>query len=300
MRLVNFSCDTRYTCAVARIRALENFLLPNKVFLDLLESFTMDDFLAILEKAKYPKVEKQNIREIDVDRLLSLYLDEVMSFTRSLVLDKELIDIFYYRNDLENLHTLCVTEEVRDEFFLKGKFTRAELIDIMRNKRLSSFPTYLREVVGKILTQPDYDYLFDLLGIYKKLSLEYKSEFLHYLFAEEEKIVKDKIAIVKKIASDDKIDVEMLLQEEYKKNFNHVVSFYKKYNSLAILDKIGDDILTSIYKMTKFTFFGVEPLIAYYWAKRIEIINLRLIYLSKILNTPADFTSQLLRNSFLS
>jgi V/A-type H+-transporting ATPase subunit C len=232
--------------------------------------------------------------------LLSLYLDEVMSFTRSLVLDKELIDIFYYRNDLENLHTLCVTEEVRDEFFLKGKFTRAELIDIMRNKRLSSFPTYLREVVGKILTQPDYDYLFDLLGVYKKLSLEYKNEFLHYLFAEEEKIVKDKIAIVNRIASDDKIDVDMLLQEEYKKNFNHVVSFYKKYNSLAILDKIGDDILTSIYKMTKFTFFGVEPLIAYYWARRIEIINLRLIYLSKILNTPADFTSQLLRNSFLS
>jgi|GEM_PF-6857405 len=300
MRLINFSCDTRYTYAVARIHVLENFLLPNKTFLELLESPSIDDFFLILEKAKYLKAEKQNIHEIAVDSLLSYHLDEVLLFIYNLAIDKELIDIFYYRNDLENLHALRIEENLEDEFFLKGKFTREVLANVIKNKRLSLFPSYLRAIVNKMLTLPDYDYFFDLLEVYKELALKHRNEFLHYVFVEEGKIAKDKVMIKNKITSNDKTIPEMLFREEYKKNFNQVLSFYEKYCSFAIIDKIGDDILTSIYKNTKFTFFGIEPLIAYYWAKRIEITNLRLIYLSKISNIPIDFTSQLLRNSFLS
>ena len=65
------------------------------------------------------------------------------------------------------------------------------------------------------------------------------------------------------------------------------------------LEKTLDDLLMSFIRSAKLVTIGVEPLIAYLFAKDTEIRNVRMIMTGRINNLPADMIRERLRDSYV-
>ena len=65
------------------------------------------------------------------------------------------------------------------------------------------------------------------------------------------------------------------------------------------LEKVLDDLLMSYIRRAKLVTIGVEPLIAYLFAKETEIRNVRMIMTGKINNLPEDMIRERLREAYV-
>lgn len=65
------------------------------------------------------------------------------------------------------------------------------------------------------------------------------------------------------------------------------------------LEKALDDLLMSYIRRARLVTIGVEPLIAYLFAKETEIRNVRMIMTGKINNLPSDMIRERLRESYV-
>ncbi len=77
------------------------------------------------------------------------------------------------------------------------------------------------------------------------------------------------------------------------------IESYKKYGSLAGLEKEADDCLVETVRPAKYKSFGIDPVIGFFVARETEIKNLRLILTAKKLNMPVEDIKRRLRLSYV-
>jgi len=65
------------------------------------------------------------------------------------------------------------------------------------------------------------------------------------------------------------------------------------------LEKALDDLLMSYIRSARLVTIGVEPLIAWLFAKETEIRNVRMIMTGKINNLPMDMIRERLRETYV-
>lgn len=74
---------------------------------------------------------------------------------------------------------------------------------------------------------------------------------------------------------------------------------WEEQRSLALLEKLNDDLVTNYLKKAKLALYGVEPLVAYVWAKEIELKNIRIILIGRLNGLAKEAIAERLRVSYV-
>lgn len=92
---------------------------------------------------------------------------------------------------------------------------------------------------------------------------------------------------------------EELRHTEYGDLMARSVRAWEEQRSLALLEKLSDDLVTNYLKQAKLALYGVEPLVAYVLAKEIELKNIRMILIGKLNGLSKEAIAERLRVSYV-
>ena len=77
------------------------------------------------------------------------------------------------------------------------------------------------------------------------------------------------------------------------------IESYAKTGSVSLFEKLSDNFIMSLLKGAKIMTSGVEPIIAYIYAKENEIKLIRIIMVGKLNNISAEVIRERLRDSYV-
>ena len=77
------------------------------------------------------------------------------------------------------------------------------------------------------------------------------------------------------------------------------IEYYTKTDSVSMLEKLIDNYIMNMMRDAKIIPFGVEPVIAYIYAKETEIKIIRIIMVGKLNNIAAEVIRERLRDIYV-
>ena len=92
--------------------------------------------------------------------------------------------------------------------------------------------------------------------------------------------------------------VKALAYSPYGKLIADVVSVFEEKRSLAVIEKQVDNYLVSFVDRCRYIMFGIEPVVAFWIAKEIEVKNLRIIITGKRAGIPDELLKERLRDVY--
>jgi V/A-type H+-transporting ATPase subunit C len=85
----------------------------------------------------------------------------------------------------------------------------------------------------------------------------------------------------------------------YSEFIKNGLEYYSKTGSVSLLEKLFDNYIMQMMKAAKIIPFGVEPLLAYIYAKETEIKIIRIIMVGKINNISGELVRERLRDIYV-
>ncbi|MFA5090218.1 MAG: V-type ATPase subunit [Candidatus Omnitrophota bacterium] len=243
-----------YTFAVAKIRALERFLIKQEVFIEAVES-ALDEALRLFAESGLYSDELLHVR--DSRRLEEILTQEsagLKDLIGSLLLDKRLLGLLEL-NDLPCLKRAL--EHYRSDFL---EDYLSQVIDMHNIK------SFLRLYV---LKEP----LDELYKVIQCAGFIPKGDFIR-LYSQDLAVFMHRLEYVHK--RNETLDYASVLRG----GINQAVE--KK--SFIALEKAMSSLLIGALKPAKYFTFGPEPVLAYYFARANEINLIRMTILAKLNN----------------
>jgi len=283
-----------YAYAVGKIRVLERNLLPkpylNKIAENSLEAITSElkikeDFFSFLNnetKTTYNLIEK-------------------------LLANSSLSIILRLKYEIYNLKLLFKKEadsSISATFSALGAIPPSLLKDAIRAKAFLQIPSYFREIVKTALTFFQTNQVKDMEQFLEKemwKTILKKSKEIKNLFLED--FLKMQIDFLNiKNFPNIFIPGGRLKKEIFKQDIANIekktLFFYPKFD-FANQEKSIDNLLTDYIKKAKTYSFGIEPLLAYLFAKEGELKNIKLILLGKLNNINPSVIKENLRETYV-
>jgi len=168
------------------------------------------------------------------------------------------------------------------------------------------------EHFGKISGSKDFEKALELewnnvKKLIKTLAPDFEKDssktiFLKNYLKAKTDLEKIKTAILeKRTEGKDKLEewLKTLKYTPYLKILENGLDFYFKNNSFSELEKLMDNFLINYYKRARYINLGVEPLIAYEFAKETEIKTIRTILVGKLNNLPTSTIKEHLRETYV-
>lgn len=312
--------NTSYAYAVANVRARENELLPASFFEQLLNA------------ASAAEAERM-IADKGTSRLDSEYMLKVWDYICEIAPEREQVEFLVVKNDFHNLKAVlkgtAANENGRSFCMTPCLIEPDFLYDCVKNKKFDLLPQWIADVAKEgyaLLTSVMDGRLLDMFV--DKASLETSAEFAKktkVLFSIEltqntAAVTDIKIALRLSenpageaaldyaFASCDKIDVAAL-KAAAAKGRSEVLAYVETTEyaflleglskSFAAFERACDDFIFGLTDSAKRTGFGIEPLIAYYYAKEAEYKNLRLIIGAKNADLPLSAIKERMREIYV-
>ncbi|MBU2524558.1 V-type ATPase subunit, partial [Patescibacteria group bacterium] len=180
-------------------------------------------------------------------------------------------------------HEIIIKEAIENAFKHYEKEQNPQIIDIILDKALLS-------LLKKIATKTGSKFLIDFTEISIDLAnistflrakaQEKTLDFLGEIMIEGGNIkVKDFKDLYKE--STDNI-IQHFRNSNYAKIIQQGLSHFKSQESFIELEKLADDHKTNFIKQAKIIPFGLEPLIAFFWAKKNNAMIIRMIMIAKL------------------
>ena len=283
-----------YAYAVGKIRVLERNLLPkpylNKIAENSLEAITSElkikeDFFSFLGnelKTTYDLIEKL-LKNSSLSIILRLKYE---TYNLKLLLKKE------------------IDSSISTAFSDLGAIPPSLLKDAIQNKAFLQIPSYFREIARKSFALFQANRVGDVEQFLEKETWEIilkTAQETKNLFLED--FLKMQIDFLNiKNFPDIFIPGGRIKKEIFKQDITNiekkVVFFYPKFD-FANPEKSMDNLLTNYLKKAKTYSFGVEPLIAYLFAKEEELKNIKLILLGKLNNIDSSILKENLRETYV-
>lgn len=331
----NLPDDTRYSFAVARIRALESRMLDHSVITRLLKASGMDELLKIIMDTEYGVILNE-AANVPFESVLDNELNRIYMFIRSIDPDPEWTDLLRWRYDAHNLKVILKAGSSNEEA-LKNLITYSlldpqRMIHDIERGDYSCLPLPFKEAVERILNadaennkmEDNIDFIIDR-ALYLYLSQETKrsgNEFLINLVVMIIDLInlRNFLRIRGSKNADNLFDRSFIPGGNIDKNRFHI---YEERQPEEILEKIignssyselkpffdsgdssmietgTDNFIISYLRQTRQRAFGVEPLIGYMLAKEFEIKNLRILYISKSNTLEETLIKERLRETYV-
>jgi V/A-type H+-transporting ATPase subunit C len=328
-----------YVQAVPRIRSIENRLLDRTKIERLVDSASAYEAFKILQETAYGSFMGDVKRPEEYEIILSEELKRLYSFMYEISPNKKLIDIMSLRYDYHNIKVILKGEALNKDFsellIPVGTVKPIQLKSYIMNRDYTEITSIMREGIEKaresfeeekdpqkidiILDRFMYKdmhyralelnepYLIkfmemniDLINIRTLVRVKKQNKgrkFLEEVLLEDGKINKDDLIemlngsvenIAVKLQSSDYVDIVRSGLEEYGQS-----------NSLNVFEKLSDNFIMDFIKDAKYVAFGIEPLLAYIFAKENEIKIVRIIMVGKLNNIDPDVIRERLRDIYV-
>lgn len=111
------------------------------------------------------------------------------------------------------------------------------------------------------------------------------------------------LTTIKNKALKEKLDIEEMIDRYLYSDYGTAVKpgfeEFKKSGSLHVLEREIDNTLMEVIRRAKYLVFGIEPLLGYAIAKEIEVKNLRMIMVLKLMQVKTEYIKERIRNSYV-
>jgi len=328
-----------YAYPTGRIRAREIKLLDDSRFERMLESSSADEAYKVLTEADYGFGGDAAEDFHSFETLLSDELKKTFMLLYELAPQPEVIKAFQRRYDYFNIKVLIKAElqgvETPSILIDAGTFEKDEIIRIIRERDYEELTPIMRDAVldvYDVFSRTRDPQAIDLL-LDKASFRQFSSDLLNIDNAFLQSIAKLTIDItnikmyvrarainkttdfLKKILLDggeipaelyiENVDKpvetlnEVLRETRYRDVVKKGLDIYREKGNVSGLEKLLDNFFMEFLYQAKLITVGVEPFIAYLYAKETEIRNVRIIMTGKINNLPADLIRERLRLGYV-
>ncbi len=331
--------EMQFSQVIPRLRVYETKLLDKAKIDRMIDSHSADEALKVLQETEYANVMTNVKRAEDYEVILSEELKKLFAVMYDISPVKSLVDLMSIKYDYQNIKVILkgmfLNQDLSYLLIHVGTMNADELKNMIENGNLSDLPHTMREAVEE--AKADFEttkdpqmidvildrYMFKALVEIKKeindtfvdkyvdalidstnlktllrVKKQHKGrEFFTSVMIEGGSIDKDKLLgmlndtpenIVTKLAFTDYADFVRAGIEEYTKN-----------GSVSLLEKLADNYIMDMMKNAKIIPFGVEPLLAYIYAKETEIKIIRIVMVGKLNNISAEVVRERLRDIYV-
>lgn len=323
-----------YAYAIGRIRARELKLLDKNRLDRMLEASSAEEAYRVLAEAEYGMGSDSTKSVYDFETLLAEEMQKTYAFLSELAPQSGVVEAFKRRYDFFNVKVLLKAElsnqEVPNILVETGIFSTDEIERIIRERDYDAFPEIMREdvlevydVFSRTRDPQSIDLILDK-ALYQQFYRDLKNidnTFINELadiivdttnikmFIRVRALNKSVDFIEKILLDGGKIDRSLYLGNSDKsvsdfinllKTTEYGAEMLKSLKtrdneSIQALEKAFDDYLMTYMQRAKLVTIGVEPFIAFLFAKEAEIKNVRIILTGKINRLPEDLIRERLR-----
>lgn len=328
-----------YAYAAARIRAVEIKLLDSSRFDRMLDASNAEDAYKVLAEAEYGFAGSNTGSIFSFEALLDEEMKKCYSLLLEIAPQIEIIKAFQRRHDYFNIKVLLKAEfsgqEVPSILMDTGTFEREKIKRIIRERDYGELTHIMRQAIeethdvfSRTQDSQAIDLLLDKVSYYQFVSdlREIESPFLCRLAEIMVDITNIKMYIrarslnkawdfLKKLLLDSGTISEKLYFENSDKSIDAFIDdirfsrygddvyngweLFKTRKNISGLERLLDDYMMRFIREAKMVVMGVEPLVAYLFAKEAEIRNVRIIMTGKINRLPVDLIRERLRLSYV-
>lgn len=328
-----------FTQVIPRIRVLETRLLDKTKLDRMIDSSSPLEALKILEETEYSIFMSKVKRPEDYEILLSNELKRVYHLLYEISPVKSLVNMMSLKYDYHNIKVMIkgkilnkdftdiiipvgnvpieklktsidneyyrdlnpiMRKAIEDTFEDFGTNKDPQKIDIILDKYMFEQMLSLNKEIGDEFLDKYLKSLIDLNNIKTLLRVKKQNkgrEFFASVIIEGGSIDKDKLLGMLNDAAEN-ISTK-LTYTNYAEFIRAGIEYYTKTGSVSLLEKLGDNYVMDMMKDAKIIPFGVEPLLAYIYAKETEIKIIRIIMVGKLNNISAEVVRERLRDIYV-
>ena len=328
-----------YSYASAFIRAIEVKLLDTGRFDRMLDASTAEEAFKVLAEAEYGNGSGNTGNVFEYEELLADEMMKCYSMLFEIAPQTGIIEAFQRRHDYFNVKVLLKSElsgkEAPSILVSTGTFEKDEIKRIIREREYGEFTPIMQQAIEEtydLFARTQDPQVIDLLldkASYHQLVTDLRaidSSFLHEfaeitvdiinikMFIRARSLNKSWDFIKKLLLEDGTISEEVYIENSdkvidafigalHKSRYGETVymgwELFKTKKNISGLEKLLDDYMMKFVQGSKMVLMGIEPLIAYLFAKEAEIRNVRIIMTGKINKLPADLIRERLRFSYV-
>lgn len=330
--------EMQFVQIVPRLRVLETRLLDKAKFDRMIDASSAQEVLKVLQETEYANVMHSVKRVEDYEMILSSELKRVYQFIYNISPVKELVDVMTIKYDYHNLKVLLKEKFLNKDFSKiiidVGKVNASKLKYAVDNEYYRDLETIMRksieEVVIDFASNKDpqrIDIIFDkymfqeMVQISKNIEDKFLEKYLKSLIdltnirtllriKKQNKSREFFLSVIIEGGTIDKDRLLVLLNDSVENipgklsytNYAEVlrvgIEAYSRNGSVNIFEKSSDNYIMELMKSAKYISFGIEPLIAYAFAKESEIKIIRTIMVGKLNNIAGEVIRERLRDSY--
>jgi V/A-type H+-transporting ATPase subunit C len=324
-----------YAYATARIRAKEVKLLDSSRFERMLEAATPEEAYKVLAEAEYGDGGESSGNVFAYEALLSEEMKKMYALLEEIAPQIEVVRAFQRRYDYFNVKVLLKAEFSNQDpppiLMETGTFSRDVIQKMIRDRDYKEMsPTMHRavlelydifsrigdpQIVDLVMDKASYEqfvsdlsemnspFMHDLAKLMvdiTNIKMFIRTRLLNKTWAFQTKLLLEGGEIPEKIyfENSDK-SAESFVNDIRQTRFGDVVTkgweLYKSRGNLSGLEKLLDDHQMEFIRNARLITMGVEPFIAWLFAKEAEIRNVRMIITGKINGLPNDLIRERLR-----
>jgi len=331
--------ESDYAYASARIRAKEPKLLKSSQYDRMLEAQDVDDAFKVLIEAGYGFSGSGKTGASDFEELLADEMKKCYSLLEEIAPQIEVVRAFQRRHDYFNIKVLLKAEfsgrETPPILTDLGTIGTEAVTRMVRERDYSEMSAVMQQAIADVYDAfsrkhdpQEVDLILDR-AYYNQFAADIKeidNPFLHkladiiidttnikmYIRAKTlgkawdfiSRLLVDGGTIPYKtyIENSDK-PVESFVEDIRSSNYGETAEkgweMYKATNNISGLEKMLDDYIMKFVQEAKLVTMGVEPLIAWLFAKEAEIRNVRIIMTGRINRLPVDSIRERLRLGYV-
>ncbi|OOM07283.1 V-type ATP synthase subunit C [Clostridium saccharobutylicum] len=329
----------QFSQVIPRIRVYETKLLNKAQIDRMIDSNSAYEALKILKETEYVNVMTDIDKAEDYELMLSRELTRVFDLMYYISPVKIIIDLMSIKYDYHNIKVILKGIFLKKDLYYllinAGTIDALKLRDLIQNDNIRELPIIMRDAIEEVnnnfkntkdpqLVDIILDrYMFkSLMQIKNEIKDTFVDKYITTLIDSTnlktllriKKQNKDKEFLARVIIEGGSIDKNKFLEiinddpENIYTKFAHTsyagfikagIDDYIKNKSVSLLEKLIDNYIMSMMRDAKIIPFGVEPLVAYIYAKETEIKIIRIIMVGKLNNIGAELIKERLRDIYV-
>jgi len=329
--------DYGYACA--RVRELEKSLLNQEILDKMIESQDLENAIKVLAERNLNEYTFENTEPLAIENHLVNILKKTVKLIKEISPYPYLFELFNWKYDFHNLKVLLKTKildkKEKAPIYEIGNLSQDILKAAVFDGKYQSVPILIERFIKQSeelymkyedlqlmefsLDKAYYEILFNNLE-------DINQPFLFYFYKTEIDLLNIIIACRCKVRHIKKANLSEILikygyfspqkiigiyensvhswpnyfqKTDYSSLVEDGIKHWQENKSLLEIERLSDNFLLNLLKIGRYTSFGLESVIAYYYAKDNDIKNIRMILNGKRYLLPKDVIRKSIRNSYV-